>query len=196
MLMSEILMIIAIVVSPIIAIQVENYRERICADKQRRLEIFRTLMATRANTINPWHVEALNMIDIDFSDFKDVTIAWKNYLNHLGKKPEHPSGDMKTNQEAILYYNHKFNSWAERSPILLTILLKVMGESLNYYFDETDINNSCYYPEGSATKENELKFLREQLVELVQGDIALPVMIFKKPLTDQDSHNQEINKNT
>lgn len=188
MLMSEILMIIAIVVSPIIAIQVENYRERICADKQRRLEIFRTLMATRSIRLDPRHIEALNMIELDFHKSKEVKEKWKEYFTHLYKQNPHPEGTEK--------HETMKAEWLEKSSDLLSQLLHVMGKSLGYNFNEMKIKYSSYCPEGSIEKENDLLFLRQQLVELVKGGIALPVMIFKKPLTDQDSHNQEINKNT
>ena len=36
--------------------------------QKRRLDVFRTLMATRGNILHYRHVEALNLIDVDFSD--------------------------------------------------------------------------------------------------------------------------------
>ncbi len=181
-------MIVAIVVSPIIAIQVEKYREKICADKLRRLEIFRTLMATRSNRLDPRHIEALNMIELDFPRAKEVKNEWNVYFQHLHQKNIYQKGTLQYKETEAL--------WAVERSDLLSQLLHVMGKSLGYNFNEMKIKYSSYCPEGSIEKENDLLFLRQQLVKLVKGEIALPVMIFKKPLTDQDSHNQEINKNT
>jgi len=188
MLMSEILMIVAIVVSPIIAIQVEKYREKICADKLRRLEIFRTLMATRSNRLDPRHIEALNMIELDFHKSKEVKEKWNEYFTHLYKKNPHPEGTEK--------HETMKAEWIEKSSDLLSQLLHVMGKSLGYNFNEMKIKYSSYCPEGSIEKENDLLVLRQQLVRIVQGKVPLPVTILKNPSTDQDSHNQEINKNT
>ena len=83
----EIINLLAIILGPILAIQVsqklEDYKQR----KARQVNIFKVLMATRATPIDVRHVEALNMIDIEFngknSKEKDVLRAWKDYLDHL-----------------------------------------------------------------------------------------------------------------
>jgi hypothetical protein len=43
------------------------------------------LMATRGNALHYRHVEALNLIDVEFFDAseKDVRETWKAYLDHL-----------------------------------------------------------------------------------------------------------------
>jgi hypothetical protein len=183
MLMSEILMIIAIVVSPIIAIQVENYRERICADKQRRLEIFRTLMATRSIRLDPRHIEALNMIELDFHKSKEVKEKWKEYFTHLYKQNPHPEGTEK--------HETMKAEWLEKSSDLLSQLLHVMGKSLGYNFNEMKIKYSSYCPEGSIEKEKDLLVLRQQLARIVKGEIPLPVIIYGKPSSDEDLHHQK-----
>lgn len=185
-------MITAVLTSPTIAIQIDKCFEKIRDKKKRKLKIFRTLMATRANTIDPRHVEALNMIDIDFSDSEDVKNAWNNYLDHLGKKPRPPIKGFKTNQEEQ-FHNHKLASWCEKSSPFLIKLLQVMGKSLSYDFNETHINNSHYYPEGSAKKEQDLLILRQQLVGLVEGRIALPVIIYEEAIIKK---NNNMNKSS
>src|SRR5579862_9610949 len=81
----EVITILAILAGPVLAVQaqkwVENFREK----KNRKLHIFRTLMATRAPMakVSAEHVRSLNMIDIEFYDDSNVTEAWKEYLDHL-----------------------------------------------------------------------------------------------------------------
>uniref|UniRef100_UPI002AA29EDF DUF6680 family protein n=2 Tax=Serratia TaxID=613 RepID=UPI002AA29EDF len=56
----------AVILGPIFAVQVQKYLEQFREKKQRRLNIFRSLMSTRAERLNREHVQALNMIDIEF----------------------------------------------------------------------------------------------------------------------------------
>jgi hypothetical protein len=53
--------------------------------KERRMKVFKTLMATRGNVLHQYHVEALNLIDVEFSEplEQDVRDSWKTYLDHL-----------------------------------------------------------------------------------------------------------------
>jgi hypothetical protein len=80
---SEILMVLAVLLAPVVAIQVSVYLERRRERLGRRRDIFRTLMATRASRLAPTHVEALNMIDLEFygkdQQLRAVREAWKAY---------------------------------------------------------------------------------------------------------------------
>jgi uncharacterized protein DUF6680 len=48
-------------------------------------------MATRAARLTPDHVQALNLIDVEFyskrKKYKRVLDAWKAYHDHLGENP-------------------------------------------------------------------------------------------------------------
>ncbi|MFX6755224.1 DUF6680 family protein, partial [Acinetobacter baumannii] len=59
----DILMIIAVLLSPVIAVQVTRYLDNKKEARERQLWVFKTLMATRALSLSPHHVEALNRID-------------------------------------------------------------------------------------------------------------------------------------
>src|SRR5687767_2733026 len=79
--------IVAILVAPLVAVQVSLWLERRKERRSRQLETFRTLMATRASGLAPDHVKALNMIDVEFygsdASSRAVLQAWKAYLDHL-----------------------------------------------------------------------------------------------------------------
>ena len=66
MTISDGLMIIAILIAPFLAVfaqrQIDLWREQ----RQRKLWVFKTLMATRGRTLSPEHVQALNMIELEF----------------------------------------------------------------------------------------------------------------------------------
>ena len=74
----DILNIIAIIVSPILAVLIGQWLQT-CSEKRKdKMQIFKTLMTAR---IYGWTVEsvhALNLIDIVFAKDKTVRAAWKD----------------------------------------------------------------------------------------------------------------------
>ena len=76
-------MIVAILIAPFLAVfaqrQIDLWREQ----RQRKLWVFKTLMATRGRTLSPEHVQALNMIELEFqkSSEKPILYAWKEYYD-------------------------------------------------------------------------------------------------------------------
>lgn len=67
--------ILAILLAPIIALQISSWLNKKCELEKRKLDVFRSLMATRAAGLSPIHVEALNKIDIEFSQDDKKTKA-------------------------------------------------------------------------------------------------------------------------
>jgi hypothetical protein len=63
---AESLTIVAIVVGPILALGAQRVLDRIREKKKRRMDIFLTLMTTRASPLAPNHIQALNSIDVIF----------------------------------------------------------------------------------------------------------------------------------
>lgn len=66
------------------------WRETSGEKQSRRLAVFRTLMATRRVGISPDHVNAINLVEVDFYGCKAVEAEWKIYKNHLNdnSRPE------------------------------------------------------------------------------------------------------------
>ena len=107
-------MILAVLIAPLVAVQVQKYLERHQEKRERKLRIFKTLMATRGVPLSQDHVQALNMIDIEFygEKYKKIITSWKDYLNHLEKIT-------KDDEE-------RFSLWNEEKADLLANLLLVM----------------------------------------------------------------------
>jgi hypothetical protein len=64
--LNDILTIIALILGPILTVQVQKFIDRAKEGKNRRLWVFKTLMATRHATLSIDHVAALNRIDLEF----------------------------------------------------------------------------------------------------------------------------------
>ena len=153
------LMIVAVLLAPLVAVQVQKLLERYREDRARKLNVFKTLMATRAAVVSPQHVQALNMIDLEFQGKKHraVTDAWKTYLDHLAHYPK----DDEKQQPA----------WAERTPDLLAKLLLEMGKSLGYVFDEVHVKRGIYAPEAHAQFETEERLMRSGLGQIASWSV-------------------------
>jgi len=84
------LMITAVLAGPIIAVRLTRYLDTKREVRERKLQVFKTLMATRAYTVHWDHVVALNRIDLEFDGKnpkeKAVIEAWKGYLGLLGDR--------------------------------------------------------------------------------------------------------------
>src|ERR1700743_516661 len=157
----DILTIMAILLSPVIAVQVDKFIEKSRADKHRKIAIFKTLMATRGTRLSIEHVNALNQIDLEFygnKKFQKVVNAWKEYLDQLYVKFE---GD------------EEFKRWNDKAEELLANLLFEMGTSLGYIFDKVAIKRNAYSPIGHAKFENENQQIRNLLIKVLDGENSI-----------------------
>jgi hypothetical protein len=170
----------AVIIGPILAVQAQKILEAIRFKKQRRLNLFHTLMSTRATRVSNEHVAALNMIDIEFygRQFfgiklqtpaeKSVTNSWKNYNDQLNSK----------------YAPEQFPVWHDRGDQLFTTLLYEMSNALGYNFDEVQLKRDCYRPIAHGDLELDQHLLRKALLEVLAGTRALPVKQFEERTND------------
>jgi len=128
-------MIWAVVQAPKWAVKIQWNLQLMKEDRDRRLTIFKTLVATRATPVDFRHVQSLNMIDVEFSSKseEDVGIrnAWKEYLDALNNHVDFDTAPQ-----------------LEKRRDLLAELLQRMGRALNYDFDFAFLKRNVYYPQG------------------------------------------------
>lgn len=169
--LSDWVMIGAMLLAPAVAVQVDKFLEKRNEKKAKRMQIFSTLMSTRATPISPNHVEALNRIDIEFYDNKRVKEAWKLLLDHFGS---YPSPDVDG-------YQIMLNTCAEEARRLLIDLLYEMAKSLGYDFDKVHLKRSIYIPKGHTEFEFEQETIRKALLKIMTGQNSLPVKFTNFP---------------
>ena len=167
MTLTDILMVTATALSPVIAVQVTRYLDDRNEERGRKLQIFKTLMATRAYNIAPRHVEALNRIDLEFSaknkKEKAVLDVWMQYLDHLGNHQMTPE------------------AWGIRRLDLLVDLLYAMGKALDYDFNKTQIKNGTYSPTAHGRLDEEQGRIRSLILELLEGKRDFPMHVTNIP---------------
>ena len=163
MTLTDILVVLAIFLGPIVAVRLTRYLDDKKETRNRRLLLYRILMATRAATLSPNHIEALNSIDLEFSneDAKDKKVrdAWKAYLDHLGDE------SMPADQ------------WPTRRLDLLVELLSEIGNNVGYSFDKVHIKNAIYAPRFQGDLESDQTAIRKGVRELLDGTRNIPIVV-------------------
>ena len=162
------LTIIAIILGPILAVQIQNLIQRIKETKDRKEQIFKTLMATRAAPLYVSHVEALNLIDIEFYKNKEIVNAWKLLLDNLSNYPQNPDNED---------YSARLSQCSERSNELLTDLLFEMAKVLGYKFDKVLIKRGCYIPKGHGEYQFEQDSIRKGLLQVLWNNKPIQISV-------------------
>lgn len=163
--------ICATLLGPVLAVQAQKWLESNRAIKARRLDIFRTLMATRAATLSPIHVEALNAVPVEFygtgKGLKAINDAWKLYLDH--HSIEGPTTKL----------------WVQTKQDLFMELLHLMSQFLGYSFSKAQIRRDIYSPRAHGDLEADQAIIRRGAVALLKGEIALPIDVREFPAISQ-----------
>jgi hypothetical protein len=129
------------------------------------------LVSNRVTRLSPVYVQALNLIDVEFTgdDQKEQAVRerWKELRD--------------------VYDNYKTTPNAEeKSTDLNAALLAAIGETLGYHFDKVYLKRGGYYPEFLGNAEIEQHTLRKQVLELLDGTgkRKLPVATFESKFPD------------
>jgi len=136
------------------------WRETSGEKYSRRLKVFRTLMATRRVGISPDHVNAINLVEVDFYECAAVEAEWKIYKKHL-------NDNSKPEDEA----------WRRTKEKLLSKLLFEIAKVLKFDIPAIEIFEGGYAPGGWAHRDMRYTGALEYLHELREGSNTLPLWI-------------------
>ncbi len=160
----ELVTVVALFAGPIVAIQLTEWMRRRKELKDRREQVFQTLMSTRSATLASSHIEALNLVDVLFHGQKPrerrVVDSWRLYLSHLN--------DTKYPRE----------TWHVKANELLHDLLFEMGMLLGYSFERSQIKAGTYYPHGYEDADRDHWQARKLWLEVLRGERALAVAMY------------------
>lgn len=165
--LTDILIVCATILGPVLAVQAQRWIERARERHNRRVAIFRNLMATRATILSPMHIEAINAVPIEFygqqKTLKDTVEKWKIYIDHLSQ----------TGMDGAL--------WVQKRIDLYVDLLETMATALDYRFTKVELKREVYYPVGQSTLEAEQAVIRKGFFKLFSGEGAIPLDIKSFP---------------
>jgi hypothetical protein len=171
---AEWITILALLCGPVLAVQAQKWIETLREKKNRRLYVFKRLMATRGALVSSAHVEALNMIELEFAGDNtadaNVRRRWREYHDNLNSLPQDPA-----EQERQLPV------WTQRNGELLANLLHDMGKAVGYDFDMVQIRRGIYTPVAHTNFEIETQALRRLLIEVLLGNRTLPLDVRSLP---------------
>lgn len=156
--------VLATFFGPIAALLITFSRDWRAQKYNRRLHAFRVLMATRRIGISNDHVNALNLLEVDFYRCKRVEAAWKSYLEHLNTR--FPKDD----QAAAV-------QWGETKERRLAQLLFQMAKVLKFDISELDLFRGGYAPEGWAHKESRQNDLLDFFHDIHVGQKDFPIWL-------------------
>jgi hypothetical protein len=158
------LTILAIIIGPLAALLIQKYIEGLKAKEDRKVMIFRSLMANRASRLSQNYVQALNGIEVEFHGETKVIEKWRSLMDYLNT-PQDPANDPNLAR------------WTERVTDGLTSLLLEMGESLGYHFDAVTIKRNAYYPVAWNTTEIEWAKFRQAAVKVLEAEKPIKVEV-------------------
>lgn len=150
---------------PIFAVLITIWRDWRNSIKSRRLNVFRTLMATRRVGISPEHVNALNLVEVDFYGIGTVQRCWRAYKDHL-------FADVEENA-----------AWHEKKERLLADMLFQMARTLRFQIPALEIFKGGYAPKGWEHRNNRQNVALEYLNDLYHGTRVVPIGVVYPPAT-------------
>lgn len=160
--------LLAIIAGPVLAVQAQKWIERHREDQNRKLWLFRELMATRGTRLSPRHVDALNLVELEYSPNKPkqrpVHEAWRSYFDVLNTAPPDAGNPQP-------HYQRRDDALVE--------LLYEMGVSLRvHHIDRVAIRRNAYTPSGHGDVERELNIIRKSLAKIfTTGQHAIRVQM-------------------
>ena len=149
----------AMFLGPMAAVFIAWYLEKQRGLRERRMDIFRTLMRTRTGSarLSADHVAALNLVQVEFRNDSGVQAAWKEYFKILCQ--------LGQGQHVEPLAMEQF----------LTKLLQAMSRTLGYKIEGWEIFEGGYTPQHWETIETQQRAIREYFIDLAQGKQAVPV---------------------
>lgn len=174
---SDVAIVAATLVGPVLAVQAQKWLERGRGIQDRRIAIFRALMATRAARLAPAHVEAINAVPVEFyghkPKLKAIVDDWHTYLDVLANRELSPDVVGIERQRAFLDMLHKMSTY------------------LGYSFSRSELEKDVYYPEGHKVIEDDADTIRRGIAALLRGEIALPMAVKEFPYDEDAGAEQE-----
>lgn len=149
--------VIATMLGPVLAVWVTRRIDDARRVRERRMNVFRSLMATRRAALAPERVVALNMVEIEFHGIEPVKNAYREVMRHINHSRPLPQ------------------NWVDQQQKLLTKLTSEIGKVLGYELPQLDMLEGGYYPEGLANIEAEQQAMRRAVIETLSGNRPLRV---------------------
>jgi len=150
--------VLAILLSPIIALLITMYLQTRKDRKTAQMYLFNTLIATRHSPITEETVRALNMIEVLFYDKPKVRQLWREYFEML--------------------YNEGLNNplgWEQRQKKNIELIYE-MGKCLGYGKEISHLDvERVYYPVGLGQQRVRVEELITELLRVLKASGGITI---------------------
>jgi len=154
--------LLAIFLGPIFAVLVAQYLNRKSEAFDRRMEVFRDLMRHRRTILNSEYVGALNLVEVEFSDFPEVLSKWRDLHDHLNNVFDDNSSEKTV------------KAWNEKTDRLHTLLIHAIARASNRPIEQLDIV-AGYAPRAWEDEEQMRRNISLALLRVLSGRTSLKV---------------------
>jgi hypothetical protein len=148
----------ALLLGPFLALLSQRVLDWLRENKQRRVNLYMTVMGLRGTWVHPDSLRALNSIDTVFDKGSDshVREAWVKVIRHV----ETRRPDWDTDQDQA-------RAWDNKLLDLRVDLYQVMGAAVGINHSVDYIKSQFYYPELHMNAELDWLHIRQQLVKVI-----------------------------
>ena len=179
---SAIAIVFATLGGPVLAVWASDIRAERKRIRDRKEQVFHTLMATRGARMQTEHVSALNRIELAFpqSSHPKIVDAWGQYLRQL-----------ETDQGKT---DDSLNRWSATADNLFQELMQTMANDLKIPFSKTSIKHNAYYPKGYVFTESQQNELRSLLLEVLRNErsINMNATVYTPSLPSENKDKGEV----
>lgn len=153
--------VIAIILGPIVAVFITRSLDRKRAKTDRQYSVLSDLMRTRRARLDPAHVFALNLVELEFYGDAKVRKSFREYVRHLNSVWPTDAKDLPRH--------------TEEGDDLFAELLKELANSLGYNFDKRDLDRLGYLPTGLGNQHSNQLANSQYLREVFEGRRSIPI---------------------
>lgn len=167
---------VAIFSGPLLAVGATIYLQRRAQKRDRRIAVFRDLMATRQMQSSIHHVAALNLIEIEFYGERSVTKSYKELMTLLG------DGDRWDSASQDIEKAKKINQEVDDCRAkLLNQIARVLG----YDMSDIEIMRGGYYPRILGDLDEQRLKANAYVADLADGKRAVPIALIDFRIQEQ-----------
>lgn len=157
--------LVAIILSPIIALRVTAALDKRNEATKRKLELFRSLMKTRNAIFDAEHVHALNLIEVEFYGVEPVLSAFTTYIE--SRRPNEPT-------EKTAYDRYVEDGQRKRIDLIYQ-----MSVNLGYKYDKKEIEDNAFFPLRWQLTTELAEANAVAINKLLTGKTRLPISIVR-----------------
>jgi hypothetical protein len=161
--------VIATLMGPILAVQIQKLLERNRALRDRQVEVFRTLMTGRL-VLTYENVKAFNAIAVEFYGQDEILAAWRAYVAYMTPQPP-DAPDL--------------SAWNARRIDLFLDLLQKMATHVGYPYTFVQLKTDWYRPRGHDELETDQQRIRQGVAALLEGKTQLPLDVKRFPIDEE-----------